>query len=154
MLTGSTTHACAIVLEQWGLLITGPSGSGKSALAAHLVECWQSQNLHTGWISDDRVRITSAHQKLIARCPATINGMAEIGQLGIVRVDHQSSGIIDAVVRLVAQSELERMPERRVGCISSAVPISLPTLHVPQREIAVSAQMISHWLKLGFFRED
>jgi serine kinase of HPr protein (carbohydrate metabolism regulator) len=52
---GGNHHACAIEIEGVGLLIEGPSGSGKSSLAHGLIDYFITRAKPASWISDDQV---------------------------------------------------------------------------------------------------
>lgn len=62
-----------------GVLITGPAGSGKSALALELLT--RGHRL----IADDAVELRkSPSQKLVGRCPAVLHGFLEVRGLGVL----------------------------------------------------------------------
>ena len=63
------------------MLISGPSGSGKSDLALRLLD--RGFTL----VSDDRTIVRKEGGKLIASAPATIKGKLEIRGVGIVEMD-------------------------------------------------------------------
>lgn len=75
-------HASCVVIEGRGLLIAGPSGSGKSDLAMRLID--RGATL----LSDDGVDIANDAGRLIATPPATIAGRIEVRGIGIVDIEH------------------------------------------------------------------
>ena len=63
----ASLHATAVVYGEFGVLILGPSGSGKSALALALMARASSQGAFSALIGDDRIFVSKAHGRLIAR---------------------------------------------------------------------------------------
>ena len=100
-----TVHASAVLVGAQGVLIRGPSGSGKSMLAAALID--RGARL----IADDRVHLSACHGRIMATAPAAIAGMVELRGRGILSVPAERSAIIWLVVDLVSEDGLERMPE-------------------------------------------
>jgi serine kinase of HPr protein (carbohydrate metabolism regulator) len=49
-------HATALVVGTTGLLITGPSGAGKTTLALRLIALARSRGLYADLIADDLLR--------------------------------------------------------------------------------------------------
>ena len=99
-------HASCVAWAGRGLLIIGPSGSGKSALALHLMA------YGADLVADDQTELTREGARLIARCPATLHGLIEARGLGILH----SPAVPRAEVSLVAdlsQPEPDRLPPRR-----------------------------------------
>jgi serine kinase of HPr protein (carbohydrate metabolism regulator) len=78
---GTTVHASCVVLGEAGVLIRGPSGSGKSQLARRLVSAYPG---FARLLSDDRVRIEVRHGRVVARTVPAIAGTLEIRGLGLV----------------------------------------------------------------------
>lgn len=114
-----TIHATAVLAGRNGILIRGASGSGKSSLAAALIE------RGAALVADDRLHIAARNGRLIASAPAAIAGQMEMRGRGIVRVPHERSAVVRLVVDMVPDGELERMPE--AGQTSTEVSgISLP----------------------------
>ena len=73
-------HATCVAVDGRGLLILGPSGSGKSGLALRLIA------LGATLVSDDRTRITAHEGLLTATCPSpAILGLIEARGLGLLR---------------------------------------------------------------------
>ena len=70
-----------VSLDGRAVLISGPSGSGKSDLALRLLD--RGFTL----VSDDRTIVRKEGSKLIASAPATIKGKLEIRGVGIVEMD-------------------------------------------------------------------
>ncbi|WP_164512341.1 HPr kinase/phosphorylase [Oceaniglobus ichthyenteri] len=71
-------HASAVGFAGRGVLITGDSGSGKSALALNLMA------LGAGLIADDQTEIFVQNGTLIARAPATLPAMIEARGIGLL----------------------------------------------------------------------
>ena len=67
-------HATAIAAGGRALLITGPAGAGKSALALEMIA------LGAGLISDDLVALSRRGHELIASAPTAATGDATAGQ--------------------------------------------------------------------------
>ena len=99
-----TIHATAVLAGADGVLIRGPSGSGKSMLAFALVQ--RGARL----ISDDRVHLSACHGRLIATAPGLISGKLELRGRGLVEVPHDRSAVIRLLVEMEEEAALERMP--------------------------------------------
>ena len=97
-----TLHATCIAVEGLGLLILGPSGSGKSSLALQMV------GLGARLVADDRVDLVRRGDALFATCPAPLRGLIEARGLGILRADP----LPEARVILIA--DLGRPPAARL----------------------------------------
>jgi HPr kinase/phosphorylase len=99
-------HATCVAFAKGGLLILGPSGSGKSALGLALMA------LGAKLVADDRTILSNTSGVLVAKCPPTIRGLIEARGLGLIRAETQASTKIALVVDL-GQTETDRMPPRR-----------------------------------------
>ncbi len=103
-------HASCVIIGEAGVLIRGPSGSGKSRLALELIREARAAGRFSRLVSDDRTVIDLIHGRLIARAHPTIAGLIEQRGLGLTPVPHESAGLIRLVVDLVAD-EPARLPE-------------------------------------------
>ena len=101
-LSSETVHASAVALEGRAVLITGPSGSGKSDLALRLLD------RGFALVSDDQTIVRREGDRLIAKAPATISGKLEIRGIGIVEMEAVSDVPIAMLVDLT--SEIQRLP--------------------------------------------
>jgi serine kinase of HPr protein (carbohydrate metabolism regulator) len=105
----STIHASAVLVGSRGLLIRGDSGVGKSQLVLQLIAAAGEGRLaFARLVADDRVFVTAAHGRLIARVPPQLAGLIEIRGLGIRRLPYEAAAVIRLVVDLAAAAE--RMP--------------------------------------------
>jgi serine kinase of HPr protein (carbohydrate metabolism regulator) len=123
---GGSVHGTAFLLGDIGLIVLGPSGAGKSQLAAGLASGW----LGTGFrlVADDRVWLTAAGGRLIARPTAGFLGKIEIRGLGISDLPGIPSAILRGMVRLIP-AEPERMPDQAIEN-EELFGVSLPSLRV------------------------
>src|SRR5690606_31025793 len=100
-------HATCIVIDGRGVLLRGPSGSGKSDLALRLIDGGARL------VSDDQVMLTETAGVLRAAPPPAIAGRMEVRGLGIVSLGHLPEAEIVLLVDLVVGTEVERLPEPR-----------------------------------------
>lgn len=126
--TSQILHATSVAVDGRGLLILGPSGSGKSALAIRLLA------LGALLVADDRTHLTAAGGRITARCAAPgISGLIEARGIGLIGAASIDSTEITLVIDL-AQPETERLPPfRRVtilGC-DLALVLRPPNDHFP-----------------------
>lgn len=133
-------HATALVVGDRGILITGASGSGKTALALALLRHAKLAGRFARLVSDDQVfldasssdKASSANIKLIARAPASIEGLAELRGIGPVHVPAELSAVIDLVLQIVPLAEFQRLPDSRLFTFEGA---SVPMLSVPANDV-------------------
>ena len=103
-----TVHASVALIGDRGVLIRGPSGSGKSSLLLALIADDPDRN---ALVADDRVALSVANGRVIAAAPDAIAGMMELRGQGILRRPFVSPVVVDLVVDLVASAGSARMPE-------------------------------------------
>lgn len=100
-------HATTVSVDGAGLLITGPSGSGKSGLAICMLA------LGARLVSDDRTLLSRPDDgPPIARAPETIEGLVEARGVGLIRVAPAGQTRLAAVVDMSVR-ETRRLPEPR-----------------------------------------
>ncbi len=95
-------------MGRWhGVLILGPSGSGKSHLAIAA--------LAAGWrlVADDRVILWSDAGKVFGRAHPQLTGQIEVRGLGIMPSATPILGFcqVDLVAQMVPQAAIERFPD-------------------------------------------
>lgn len=104
-------HATGIMIDGKGVLLKGPSGSGKSDLALRMM------GLGAELIGDDYVEVSrNENGQLIMTAPTNIAGKIEVRNVGILEVPYRPYTEIDLVLCLVSAagfSELERLPEKQ-----------------------------------------
>jgi HPr kinase/phosphorylase len=116
-------HGTCVARDGAGVLILGPSGSGKSDLALRL--------LGRGFIlvADDQVDIVDGH----ARAPDSLAGMLEVRGLGIVRLPYSSHAKLDLVIVLDERAERLPYPERHAGLDLPIVRLNASAASAPDR---------------------
>lgn len=102
-LSAEMLHASTVATEGRAVLLTGPSGSGKSDLALRLLD--RGFTL----VSDDQTIVRRDGDRLIASAPPTIAGKLEVRGIGIVDVERLDDVPIALMVELT--SEIERLPD-------------------------------------------
>lgn len=125
-------HATALILGEFGLLLRGPSGAGKTTLALTLIDQATARGTFACLIGDDRVSLQSSGGRLVARPHPAIAGKIEKRWEGVEMAQYEPAGVIHAVVDIVDKSPqtLARLPDeadRRVFLGEIAVPrLTLP----------------------------
>ncbi|MEM8774944.1 MAG: HPr kinase/phosphatase C-terminal domain-containing protein [Pseudomonadota bacterium] len=99
-------HASCVAVRSQAILITGASGTGKSALALQLI------GLGAELVSDDYTELRRADGEIVARSPKQIHGLIEARGVGILRAEPSKPARISLVVDL-DQEETERLPPSR-----------------------------------------
>ena len=123
----TTIHAGAVAIGGRGLLILGPSGSGKSALALALMA------LGARLVADDRVILRAEGGDLLADCPPPIAGRIEARGVGILRAQAAGPVALAQVVDL-GRAEPDRLPPlRHITLLGVTLPLVLGpmTPHLP-----------------------
>ena len=102
-LSAETVHGSTVAIGGRAVLITGPSGSGKSDLTLRLVD--RGFTL----VSDDQTIVKKDGGRLVASAPPTIAGKLEIRGIGIIDMEQIDNVPIALIVELTG--DIQRMPD-------------------------------------------
>jgi len=125
-LSGETIHASTVAIDGRAVLISGPSGSGKSDLTLRLLD--RGFTL----VSDDQTVVRRDGDRLLASAPPQIAGKLEVRGIGIVEMESQSDVPVALLVELT--SEIQRLPDESR---------ERPVLGVPLPLVSVDAMTAS-----------
>jgi len=128
----TTLHATSVALNGRGMLIVGPSGSGKSSLALRLM------SLGARLVADDRTAVSRQGDTLVAECPPAGRGLIEARGVGLLRADPCDAADLALVVDL-SQPEADRLPPVRHITILG---VSLPLVHKSAHDHFADAMML------------
>ena len=110
-----SVHATVVSVAGHGVLLRGPSGSGKSSLALQLID---QGGLGIGktlmaakLVADDQVILVVEQHQIIATAPPALLGKLEIRGWGIVIVEAEAFVKLDLVVDLISFGDIPRLPE-------------------------------------------
>lgn len=120
-------HASCVAVKGRGLLITGPSGVGKSALALQMMA------LGADLVADDQTVLQPRAGKLFGAAPQATAGLIEARFLGILKAPHLAETEIALVIDLSHQ-ETERLPpchKITLAGVSCALAYFCATPHLP-----------------------
>jgi serine kinase of HPr protein (carbohydrate metabolism regulator) len=112
-----TVHASCVLAGRSAVLIRGPSGSGKSRLAAAIIEAGMNGTSPPArLVADDRVHLFAANGRLLAAAPEPIEGKIEIRGLGVREGEVEPLALVGLVVDLDAP-DAGRMPDEAAGSV-------------------------------------
>lgn len=105
MSNNTQLHATCVAHDGSGVLLRGPSGSGKSDLALRLI--------NAGWnlVADDRVNLRLLDGCIVATAPSELKGLIEVRGIGVLRVNAVKEVPLKVVCELVTPAEVERLPD-------------------------------------------
>jgi HPr kinase/phosphorylase len=105
-------YGTVVGIGDTGVLIRGPSGSGKSDLALRLLSLNIPGLASLPYlVADDQVEIRRDGAALLASPPSPIAGLLEVRGLGILRVAHRAPAAIDLIADIVPRWAVDRLPD-------------------------------------------
>lgn len=139
LLSSETIHASTVASDGRAVLISGPSGSGKSDLTLRLLD--RGFTL----VSDDQTIVRRQGEKLVASAPANIEGKLEIRGIGIVDMDTVSDVPVALYVELT--SEIMRLPDDRRE--RPVLGVNLPLVSVDAQTASAASKVVLALDRLG-----
>jgi serine kinase of HPr protein (carbohydrate metabolism regulator) len=125
-------HATTVAIDRMGVLLRGPSGSGKSDLALRLIDAGARL------VADDQSELRRAGNAVLVRAPESLLGLIEVRGIGILRCAPLSDVPLAVVVDLVAADRIERLPP---PCRENVLGVDLPRLAVAPFEASAAAKV-------------
>jgi serine kinase of HPr protein (carbohydrate metabolism regulator) len=132
-------HGTALLIGDRGVLITGPSGAGKTALALALVDHCRARGLFSRLIADDQLFATACNGRLVCRAPGAIAGLVEVYGIGPRSVAFEQAGVVDLVVRLVERTQMARLQDETCVTIAGC---RLPSIDVARQNVTAALPML------------
>ena len=138
-LSAESVHASTVAIEGRAVMISGPSGSGKSDLALRLMD--RGFKL----VSDDQTLVRRDGDRLIASAPPAIAGKIEVRGIGILDVETATDVPIALLVELT--SDIQRLPDdaRQRPILG----IALPIVSIDAMTASAAAKVVLALQRLG-----
>ncbi|UUD35475.1 HPr(Ser) kinase/phosphatase [Mycoplasmopsis caviae] len=151
-------HGCLVLIGGVGVLIVGPSGSGKSEATLELI-----QRGHI-FVSDDAVLVKLVGNTYHGKSPAITKNFLEARGIGLIDIKY-TYGIksvtdnceIDLVVELVSNRTEEAKDLDRLGLLNLKFPIldsALPKIQIPVKDGSSAASLIETAVSTFLARKD
>jgi serine kinase of HPr protein (carbohydrate metabolism regulator) len=129
-------QATCVVVDGLGVLLRGPSGSGKSELALQLIDGGARL------VADDGIEVRRQGERLFARlprsAPESVRGRIELRGLGILPAPTVAEASLDLVIDLVPTDALERLPEPMTV---ELLGVAIPLLRLSAQEPSAAAKV-------------
>jgi serine kinase of HPr protein (carbohydrate metabolism regulator) len=134
----NTIHASCVAIGDAGVLLIGPSGSGKSDLALRLMD------RGAVLVADDRCALAAMDGQLLCSPPETIVGKIEVRGIGIIARPWRAPVPVRLAVRLA--DRYERLPDPQIevlgGITVAALTLSAFEASAPIKvELALAAEL-------------
>ncbi len=120
-------HGTAVAVDGAGVLLMGPSGSGKSDMALRLID--RGATL----VSDDQTLLRHDGARIVLSAPADLAGLLEVRGVGIVQMEEAGATPLHMIVELVPASDVDRLPHR---CTRNILDLEIPCVRLDPREPA------------------
>jgi serine kinase of HPr protein (carbohydrate metabolism regulator) len=131
-LSSENLHASTVAIGGRAVMISGPSGSGKSDLALRLID------RGFALVSDDRTIVSKDGDALTTTSPETIRGKLEIRGIGIVAMPSVENVPLAMIVELT--SDLTRLPDDDRQRLILGV--SIPLISVDAQTASAAAKVV------------
>ena len=133
-------HGTCVAFDECGILLRGPSGSGKSDLALRLIETPPKSAGSVKLVADDQVIVTCDEDQLIASSPEVLRGVLEVRGIGLIEVACRDAVALKLVVELSGAGAIERLPDL-ANCNVSIQGLALPVLKLDPFESSAPAKL-------------
>ncbi len=137
-----TFHATCIAIQGRGVLLRGPSGSGKSDLALRCLGLGP-----TPWtpaaaklVADDRVVLRRDGNRLMASAPPSIAARLEVRGIGILDVPAEYEAQVVLAADLQPGQSIERLPGRLPE--DEILGIRIPVLRLAPFEVSAALKVL------------
>ncbi len=127
-----TVHGTSVAVDGLGVLLRGPSGSGKSDLALRLIDGGAAL------VADDRTVLSRNGDEILANAPSPIAGRMEVRGLGIVRLPAVADVPMRLIVDIVPAADVLRLPK---AAETMLLGVALPVLRLAAFEASTSAKI-------------
>jgi serine kinase of HPr protein (carbohydrate metabolism regulator) len=133
-------HASSVARQGRAVLITGPSGSGKSDLSLRLLD--------HGFmlVSDDQTLVRRDGERLLASAPSQIAGKLEVRGIGIVEIETAADVAVSLIVEL--RSDIERLPDDSKSRSILGIDVPLVSVDAMTASAASKIAVALDWLGL------
>ncbi len=148
-MSGERLHGTCVGIDGTGVLLLGPSGSGKSDLAYRLITDHDAR-----LVADDQVTLQLDDGVLTAGVLEGWEGQIEVRGLGILTVPHTQNAPIALAVDLVGRGEVPRLPEP--ACVA-LLGVEVPLLKLHAFDLSAPAKIVAaakHLPRSGFPGDD
>src|ERR1700681_4607524 len=129
-------HGTTVALQGEGVLLRGPSGSGKSDLGLRLIDAGARL------VADDQSELYRQGETILVRAPPAIAGLIEVRGIGIVRVEPLAEAPLVLIADLLgpeaAAEAIERVPPRAT---ERFLDLDLPRILVAPFEASAAAKV-------------
>lgn len=123
-------HASCVALGGRGVLLEGPSGSGKSDLALRLIDGGARL------VADDQVEIAVRSGVLHARAPGPLAGLIEARGQGLFRLDPE--GEVPLALSVTLARPADRLP---APAVRTLLGVDLPAVTIDPFEASAAARL-------------
>lgn len=104
---GTLMYGTVVALGDWGVMLRGRSGSGKSDLALRLIG--EGAQL----VADDQVHLNLSGGLVYACAPASIAGLLEVRGVGLTAFPTRSKAPLALIINLTARKDVPRLPDAK-----------------------------------------
>jgi len=132
-------HATTVAVDGRAVLLSGPSGSGKSDLALRLLD------RGFALVSDDQTLLRRDGDRLIASAPQTIAGKLEVRGVGIIEMDTVTDVPVALFVELTG--EIRRLPDE--GRKRQILGIELPVVSIDPTAVSAATKVVLALDRMG-----